>query len=87
MDSLDIGLLDPDDEVENLGKIIDLLEQAHARGDLDTIEHIERLKVLAAQLPGADKDRRRWLRIVVALKRELYEFSATLAAKVLKEFS
>ncbi len=77
-------------QVEDLERIIELLEIAHARGDLDdpdTVEHVARLKKLAAQLPAVAGNETRWLRLVKAAKAEIYDLSTTLIAKIFKEFS
>ena len=64
-------------------RIIELLEKAHARGDLDP-EHIARLKKLAAQLPATSGNERLWLRLAKATKTELYDVGTTLLAKIIR---
>lgn len=75
---------------EDVEKIIELLKKAKARGDLDDPEIAERvleLKNLATQLPGVKEDVMHGLRLFKATKAELYEFGATIIAKIVKEFS
>jgi len=77
-------------QAEDLEKIIELLEKAHLRGDLDDpqiAEHVVRLKKIAAQLPAVAGDERLWLKLLKDAKVEIYEFSTTLLAKIVKEFS
>jgi len=76
-------------QVHDVDRIIELLKRAHARGDLDDpdiAERVTELKKLAAQLPEAE-DVMRGLQLAKAIKGEIYEFSATIIAKILKEFS
>jgi hypothetical protein len=69
----------------DLKRAIELIRKAHAKGELG--EHIETLKTLAKQLPDVTQDENRWKKFAVGAKREVYEISATILAKLLKEFS
>lgn len=77
-------------QIDDLDRILELLERVNARGDLDhpeIAERFARIKKLAEQLPAAAGNERLLLRIFKATKTELYEFSTTLIAKTIKELS
>jgi len=69
----------------NLERAMELLLKAHSKGELG--EHIETLKNLAAELPNVSQDENRLKKFIVGAKQEVYDISATIIAKLIKEFT